>query len=181
MEENKEFALNIKTIENDVFFTTFGKNSRIELKNCLSIDKIGILIQKFNDSKVQTACVTTFVDSSKALVLAQDILSGRLAKIASSKPELETLYESQGGKKDKDGKIIYRSFRISHGKKWLFSNYSGPGKVTSTGGYAAAGEFTQKVSIGLDNESLKAIALKIQAEYQAYRTVQIIKELKKGK
>lgn len=176
-----KYNLTVEPMENDVFFTTFGKNTRIELKNALSIDKIGILIQKFNDQKKQIACVTTYLDSSKALTLANDILSGRLAKIAQThKEDLKPVFEAQGGKRDGD-KVIYRCFKISKGNKWILGNCSGPGKVTATGGYAAAGELTEKVTIGMDDESIKAMALKIKAEYQAYRTAKMIMSMQQTK
>lgn len=173
----EKYKFTVQPIENDVFFTTFGKNTRIEVKNALSIDKFGILIQKFNEQKKQVACVTTYLDSSKALTLANDILSGRLAKIAQAQNgDLKPVFEAQGGKRD-GNKVIYRCFKISRGNKWILGNCSGPGKVTATGGFAAAGELTEKVTIGMDDESIKAMALKIKAEYQAYRTAKMIVSL----
>ena len=60
----------------------------------------------------------------------------------------------------------------------MFRGTSGPGKVTDTGGFAPDGKFETQISVGMDADTLKAIAVMIQNEYQAYRTVQMIKTAK---
>lgn len=172
----------IKKIDRDVFFTTFGNNSRLELKNSMfGRGKLAILLQKFDDNNKQTAALTLYIDLPKALVMANDILSGKYASTAQKSGQSFTkVFEDMGGQpaeraKRADGKPLYRAFSIQKGEKWIFRGVSGPGKITKTGGFAPDGESEVVVSVGMDSETLKAVALMIQAEYQAYRTVQMSK------
>lgn len=172
----------IRKLDRDVFFTSFGKNTRIELKNSMfGRGKLAILLQKFDDNNKQIASLTLYIDLPKALVMANDILSGRYANIAQKSNEsISTVFKDMGGQpaekaKREDGKPLYRELSLQKGEKWIFRGVSGPGKVTNTGGFAPDGKSEINVSVGMDSETLKAVALMIQTEYQAYRTVQISK------
>ena len=176
---------NFVPLERDVFYTTFGSNSRLELKNSLfDRGKLSILLQKFDDNNKQTDVITLYIDLPKALVMAHDILIGKYAaEVKNSTQSITTVFKDMGGQpaeraKREDGKPLYREFSIQKGNKWMFRGTSGPGKVTETGGFAPDGKFETQISVGMDADTLKAISVMIQNEYQAYRTVQMIKTAK---
>jgi len=190
--EMKKYVPQIKEMDGTVFWTEFGNHSRIELKNSsFGIGKVNIGLQKFDDNNKQVAYVNAYLDFDKAMVLANDILAGKFARIAAEMHQKDgnnmvAIYKQPGGQSAEkagreDGKPLYREFSISHGKLWIISCQEGPGQVSKTGGFMPDGKYEKKVSVGLSNESLKAMALMIQAEYQAYRTAQfnnlLIKEL----
>ena len=167
--------IEIKDLENNVIFETFGNHSRLELKNALAIGKFVVALQKFDDNNKQTAFISTYLDADVALVMANDVLSGRFVKMASkSSGDIVEVFKAQGGSKKED-KIIYRDLTISKGRLWMFKAQECPGKVVEKGGYAPAGAATASVSVGVSNETIKAIALMIQAEWTAYRTAQLLK------
>lgn len=170
----EKYRLDIKTIDNDVIYTTFGKNTRLEIKNCLGIGKIGVLIQRLDSNNKQVACITFYLDKFKALVLANDILSSKVLAEAKLKSPLTPIFECQGGSKTDKG-VIFRSLTLAKGDKaWILKNNQGPGKVTSTGGITPE-KIETSVAIGLNNESLKMMALAIKEECLAYRVAQILK------
>lgn len=175
-------AINFKKIENDVIFETFGNHSRFELKNALAIGKFCIALQKFDENNKQTAFIKCYLDIPEALVFAQDVLSGRFNNMAvkgGAPDQIVKVFESQGGSK-KEGQIIYRTLNVSKGKLWMFKGSEGPGELNAkTGGYCAKkGEKpTNQVSVGVDDSSLKAIAIMIQDEYIAYRTALLNQEV----
>lgn len=177
---NYEYKVELTPMENDVFFTTFGKNTRLELKNAMfDKGKLAILLQKLDDNNKQLAVITTYMDLSKALVMVNDILSGKFAKMATDDSKIITVFKDMGGKPAEkagraDGKPLYREFNIQKGRLWMFRGIQGPGKVTETGGFAPDGQSEIQVSVGMDADTLKAIALMIQNEYQAFRTAKFI-------
>lgn len=181
----KKFVPQVKEIENSVFWMEFGNNSRIELKNSsFGIGKVAIGLQKFDDNNRQIAYVTTYLDFDKALVLANDILSGRFMRMAEQQNSdtMVTLYKQPGGQSAEkanreDGKPLYREFNISKGKLWILSAQEGPGQISKTGGFMPDGKYDVKVNVGLSSDSLKAFAIMIQQEYNAYRTAQYMKLL----
>lgn len=179
----KKFTPQIKEIENTVFWNEFGNHTRIELKNnAFAIGKLAIGLQKFDDNNKQVAYTTFYLDVDKALVLAEDILSGRFVRIAEKQntSEMVIVYKVPGGQSAEkanrpDGKPLYREFSISKGKLWIISNQEGPGKVTPTGGFMPDGKYEIKVNVGLSNDSLKAMATMIKNEVMAYRVAQYLK------
>ena len=167
--------IEIKKLEDNVIYETFGNHSRFELKNALAIGKFVIALQKFDDNNKQVAFISAYVGVDEALVMANDILSGSYFRKAQKKPdEITECFKSLGGSV-RDGEIIYRDLTLSKGKLWMFKAQECPGKKTETGGYAPAGKATTAVSVGIMDTAIKAIALMIQAEYQAYRTSQLLK------
>ena len=178
----KTYKPTISGVDSTTFWMEFGNQARIELKNnALAIGKVAIGLQKFNEQNKQIAYVMAYLDVDKALVLANDILSGRLATIAEKgSDELITVYKQPGGQSAEkaqrsDGKPLYREFSISKGNLWIISCQEGPGKVSSTGGFVPDGKYETKVNVGLSSESLKAMALMIQQECLAYRIAQYTK------
>lgn len=180
MSDEYKFNLNIKELEDDVIYETFGNHSRFELKNALSIGKFCLALQKFDDNNKQTAFIKCYLNAPEALVFANDVLSGRFAKMAQTGGAPDTavkVFDSQGGS-NKDGQIIYRTLNLSKGKFWMFRGSEGLGeKTANTGGYCAVkgSKPTNIVSVAVSDDSLKAIAILIQQEYQAYRVAQMLK------
>lgn len=169
-------TIDVKKIENNVIYETFGNHSRFELKNALAIGKFVIALQKFDDNNKQIAFISSYLDADEALVMANDIISGSYFKKAQKQPDQITeCFKSLGGS-NKDGEIIYRDITLSKGKLWMFKAQECPGKKTDTGGYAPAGKATTTVSVGVMDQAIKAIAIMIQSEYIAYRTAQILKQ-----
>ena len=174
--QNYEFHMNVTPMFEDVFYRTYGKNTRLELKNGMfDKGKLAILLQKLDNNNKQVDVLTLYIDLPKALVMANDILSGRFSKMATDKSKITTVFKDMGGKPAEranrpDGKPIYRELSIQKGNLWIIRGVQGPGKVTSTGGFAPDGHLEHQISIGMDSDTLKAIALTIQSEYQAFRT-----------
>ena len=179
-------SLNIEKINGDVFYSAFGKNSRIELKNkAFVLNKLAIGLQKFDNNFKQIAYLTFYLDLPAALNLCRQIIDGQLNEAAKTlaqkagKDQIVTVYKAPGGMSAKkanrpDGKPLYREFSISKGKKWMVKISVGPGKTTETGGIVPDGKTETAVSIGMDFKTLAEMALMIKAEYQAYRTAQYI-------
>lgn len=171
----------IEKIEKDVFFTTFGNNTRLELKNGMfGKGKLAILLQKLDDHNKQLASMILYIDLPKALVMANDIISGRFARLAKDPSQITSVFKDMGGQpperaKRRDGKALYRELEIQKGRLWIFKGVTGPGKVTDTGGFAPDGKAETMISVGMDNDTIKMIALMIQNEYVAYRTAQMLR------
>lgn len=164
--------IEIKELENNVIYETFGNHSRFELKNALAIGKFNICLQKFDDNNHQTAFVSAYIDLDQTLVMANDILSGRYFKMAQNSNDIVEVFKSQGGTM-RDDEIVYRDITLSKGRLWMFKAQECPGKRVEKGGYAPNGAPTTQVSIGLSDETIKAVALLIQYEYIAYRANQM--------
>lgn len=169
-------------LDRDVFYTAFGSDTRMELKNCLfSKGKLAILLQKFDPkTNKQLDVITVFIDLPKALVMANDILVGKYAAMAQkSGQSITVVFKDMGGQPAEranrpDRKPLYREFSIQKGNKWMFRATTGPGKVTETGGFAPDGKSEKQIVVGMDADTLKAVALMIQQEFQAYRTTQML-------
>ena len=182
MAAQKEYitAPSVERIKKDVFFSTFGNHTRMELKNSMfAKGKLAILLQKFDQNNKQTDVITLYIDLPKALVMANDILSGRYAKMAGNSDSICTVFEDLGGMppikaKRPDRKALFRKFSIQKGRLWIFKGESGPGKVTDTGGFAPDGEMEHSITVGVSDETLKEIAMMVQYEYIAYRTAQMV-------
>lgn len=179
--ENKTYIPNVAEIENNKFYETFGNGTRLELLNSsFDIGKLIFRFQKFDvNSKKEIARLVAYLDIDKALCLANDILSGRLVKLAQNgqKEGLRKVYAQPGGSV-KDGKIIYREISVSIGNKFIVSGLECAGKKTSTGGFVADVTNTTipkvNINVGMDAQTLKSLAIMIQNEYQAYRTAQFV-------
>lgn len=184
MTEIYTYNFEASPLQNDVFYTTFGKDTRLELKNGMfDKGKLAILLQKLDSNNKQLACITAYIDLPRALVMANDILSGKFAKMAPDPSKIAIVFKDFGGRPPEkanrpDHKALYREFTIQKGRLWMLRATTGPGKVTDTGGFAADGTPEQQVVVGMDGDTLKAIALTIQNEYQAFRTAKLIASLK---
>lgn len=180
----KNILPTINPIESDTFYETFGKGSRLELKNRgFNIDKLQLCFQKFDlNTNKQLAYISLYMDIYKALIMANDILSGRYATIAKKKQETKPgevveVYKNPGGQpahvaNRPDKKPLYREFAINKGKLWMLKATSGPGATTDNGGFVPDGKPDEVISIGLSDDDLKAIAIAIQKNHDAFLTAQ---------
>lgn len=183
------YNLNVNTVNKAKFYECFGKDVRLEVLNsAMGIGKIQINLQKFNkETHEELELLKAYIDVLDALLIANDILTGRYSKLAAAKPnEITCLFEAIGGTSaDKanraDGKALYRQLKISRGKKWMIQIVYAPGKETSTGGFVADGKAEKTLSIGMDDNDFKKFALAIQTEYQAYRNAQMIASMNQRK
>lgn len=191
-DKNMNIGVKINPMSENVFFSTFGNGTRFEVfSDGFNLGKLKMGFQKYNPAtNKQIDYIPMYMSVDKALVLANDILSGKLAAAAKlkqqSKPnEIVTVYKSQGGQpavkaKRADGKPLYREFSISKGKLWLLKATSGPGATTETGGYIPDGKPDSTVSVGLSDDALKAFALMFQENYRAYLSAQYVATLLQG-
>lgn len=183
MNENDKYIPKVEPLETDKFFETFGKGTRLELlSSAFGIGKLTVRLQKFNEAtNKEEARITGYLNADVALTFANDILTGRMAQLAKAKSangDAVKVFEQPGGS-SKDGKTIYREISLSVGHKYIFACEQCAGKKTNTGGYVRDTSNTdiprQIIRVGMDAQTLKAMALMIKSEYQAYRTAQYIR------
>ena len=172
----------IKTIENDLIFETFGMGSRLNLLNNLGIGRIGVFIQNF-DAKTnkETNRCTAFIKIPEALLLANDILSGKYASLTKNvtEGESEPVFINYGGTDSEkagraDHKPVCRCLTLTRRNgKWSLRIAEGAGKKTATNGFIFDGKAEKIVYIGMNDDTLKQMALMIQNECLAYRVAQL--------
>lgn len=157
--------------------TMLNKGVRMSMRvSALPIDKLQLEITS-SDWTVypvnDTEMLTVFMDISRAGVMAMDILSGRIAKLAAQLKKSgknEPAYISLGGS-NKDGKITSRQFKILAGNtpdtdgKWIIQVESGPGHLSDTGLFVP--DYNENTAdkvhkLCLDSDELKRFALCIQ-------------------
>lgn len=158
-----------------------GKNCFCEiLCNALSIDKAVINFISYDASKPkgsrETGSISIFMDILDAGVLAKNIFSGRLAKLAADskskaakegKKYPEPVYFLMGGtpaKNTPDHKAICRQLRIVPGnaKPWVLEASMGLGKESKEGLISMDGVPTSVIRIPLDDEGLKRFAVAME-------------------
>lgn len=193
MAENKILSKQILKIS--------GKNKFFEVMiNSFNIDKVQInffdLDLNQEKGKKQKSEINIYIDFSEMLVLCNDILSGRIAKLADNilKQVKETnnenllykaLFEAQGGvtaenlakrgKSRQDGKPLSRVFKIlpsTKGNGVAFQAECGAGdsSKSATGGIVPAygTKPEARVTIPLSYQQLKGFALIIQKHIDSY-------------
>lgn len=183
----------VAPVKTEVFFSTFGNHTRLEVKNSgLPIGKFTFLFQKLDQQNKQSAIIVHYVPIEEALLLANDILSGGYAKKAmdlkngsNNIVDVDEFFGSsktnEKGEPRADGKPYFRCMKLSLGNKWMLKCSSGPGQKTQTGGVVADGKPEIQINVGMDNRTLKKMAIMIKEEYAAYRTAQYIDHVKKEK
>lgn len=144
-------------------FSVQNPHERMELYgSALSIDqlKMSFLMDK--------GTVDAYLSVSKATVLARDIISGRIPKLAQK--STEPVYTSYGGGKH-GGNILSRMFRISpHGEDYQFEVLIGPGKLSEADGLILPAYETpdKSATVILTREQLMEFAFIINALSQAW-------------
>jgi len=177
-----------------------GKNVFVEvLNNAFQIGKVQMnFIEYDGTTKKQTKKLDLFMDIGKALVLSQDILSGKLAKtIEIAKREgtfdgkavndYTCYFIDMGGQNEErvkrnlaklgknhswltEGMALSKQFKIQAGKRvpWIFRAEYGVGETNSTGLIVPKGMAKESINIPLTDENIKEFAIIIQMHIQAY-------------
>lgn len=177
-----------------------GKNCFVEAMNyAFSIGKVQMNFIEYDLSKTQgdryKQEVSIYIDTDKFLVLANDILSGKIAKLADIEKAkgnqyCNAIYTDMGGVSAKnlekrgqsrpDGKSLSRQFKIIPGNKvpFMLVGECGIGEESETGlivpRYGSKPE--QRVQIPVQPDDLKRLALIVQAHYQAFLNAQYVVE-----
>jgi len=175
------------------FYEIQGKSSFCKFKaNAFEIDKLLVDFVAWNATTGKAMkTVSYYIDIDKALILANDILTGRIdalltkskedfANSSGSSKRIKPVWEQLGGNNEEvakakgirtDGKAQSRSVSITAGEKayCTLSAQSGPGNTNERGlivpEYANSETF---IVVGANAELLKGMALKIQSEWAAF-------------
>jgi len=165
-----------------------GKNVFVEvLNNTFHLGKGKVMLNfiKYNEKGV-TDKIDIYIDIQKAVVLCQDILSGKLArnvrdaqatKMFENKPvsPYTSYFTSLGGQNEAragraDGMALSKQFKIQAGTRvpWVLRAETGPGKSSDTGLIVPSGKAEQYINVALQDEDLKALALLLDKHINAY-------------
>ncbi len=170
---------------------------RIDGKDCFlevlcgfaSIDKVGVQFVSYDKNKPkgsrETDNITIYLDMFEAMVLAGDILSGKLAALSQMKRKEaadagkkypDMVYQKLGGTSAKNSEThvaISRQFQIFPGnqKPWVMTALSGPGKETETGLIAPDGYPTSTIRIPMDDQKIKEFAYALQTVVNVWANV----------
>ncbi|WP_442637637.1 hypothetical protein [Rossellomorea marisflavi] len=166
-----------------------GKDTFVEVMNdSFEIGKILLNFAKYNEKaepgKRITDNIRIYMDLEEALVLAHDIVSGKLPQLAKIEKDKGSkypreVYKKQGGTSAKslkgtprerpDGMAESRVLKIGPGGKvdFMLTAEKGKGEENATGLIVQKGtETTVRVPVSADD--LKKLALVIQSNIQAY-------------
>lgn len=159
-----------------------GNNKFLEVMgNAFGIDKVQINFREYDKTKSKgnrvVAQVDCYVNIADALVLCQEIISGKMKALVETK---NPAWKSQGGikaekAKREDGMALARVIKLSKSNKGFFlTGECGAGEEDEKGlivpKYGANPE--QKVSIALDDNQIKQLALTLQMHIGAYFSAQ---------
>lgn len=178
-------------IDNE-FFELNSKDTFVKLKaNAFGINKVQFSFVKFDvNTKKLTSSMDAYLDMEDALLFANDILSGKIAKLAEIEKTKGAKYpgkvweSSMGGVHEQkaaqrgriDGKAISRMFTLSPGmsQPFIFTAEQRPGTTNDRGlivpEYSAKPEV--QIRVPATAESIKKMALAIQSHITAYRAAQ---------
>lgn len=154
--------------------------------NTLNIDKVLFSFVQFDQrTKKLVASIDIYVSVSDALVLAEDILSGRIAKLAERERQKGEKYpkavwcsplggvNEQKAKERKlrsDGKAISRHFTLAPGSKqpFVLTAVQCAGQSEPNGIIKPIGNPETTVRVALTPEALKALAVTMKTHITAY-------------
>ncbi|WPS85381.1 hypothetical protein SMD22_01765 (plasmid) [Brevibacillus halotolerans] len=181
-----------------------GKNVFLEIMNSsFGIGKVLINFQEYDATQEKGSRIkqdiSIFFNTDKFLVLANDLLSGRLTALA-KKAEADRqsgnykyckeIYMDQGGtsserlmekgKSRPDGKSEARLMKITPGDKvpWIISAELGPGEKSDTG--LIMPKFVnnrpeKQIRVPVSDEDFKRLVLIVKAHYDAFLSAQYAK------
>lgn len=182
-----------KKFLNKEFFELNGADTFVKLKaNSFGIGKVQFAFVKFdkNTNKLLSS-MDVYLDMEDALVLANDILSGRIAALAEAEKAKGAQYPGAiwnsglGGVSEEkaknrglrnDGKAISRMFTLAPGSRqpFVFTAEQRPGKTDSKG--LIVPEYSSKPEVQIrvpgSADELKKMAVAIQSNIIAYRAGQ---------
>lgn len=172
-----------------------GRDTFFEvMANAFSIDKVQINFRKYDATKTAgskfTQSVDIFVNVEEALVLSQDILSGKInalgeAEKAKGAKYPQPVWQSMGGigadkAKERglraDGMALSRVLKLAPGsaKPFVFTAESGKGEQNEKGlivpRYGTSPE--NRIMVALTGDQLKQFALLINCHLNAYYSAQ---------
>lgn len=178
---------------NNEFFELNGADTFVKLKaNSFGIGKVLFAFVKFDktNSKLLSS-MDVYMDMEESLLLAQDILSGKIAKLSEIEKAKGAAYPGaiwkspMGGVTEEkaknrglrtDGKAISRMFTLSPGARqpFVFTAEQRPGKTDPKGLIVPEynGKPEVQIRVASSNEDLKKMALAIQSNIIAYRAAQ---------
>ena len=173
-----------------------GKNVFLELMNSMfDKDRLVMNFIEYDEAQAsgnrQKNNLPFFIEFSDALILCNDILSGKLSKKGQDAQKnakekgykyAPFIYQSLGGtsaerlakmgKSRPDGKALSRQFKITPGEKfpWILSCEHGPGKEDESGLISPDGKAEGFVRIPLTDDDFKKFAILIQTHINNYIT-----------
>lgn len=175
-----------------------GKNTFCEvMSSAFPIGKVQINFIEYNAEAEKNSRITRniklYMDIPKALVLTQDILTGKMSALAKQALDAKDkggykyckeIFSDLGGVNAKkleerktprnDGKCLSRQFKVTPGEKiaWILSGEQGAGEENETGLIVPVGRPEETVRVALTDEDFKKFALMIQFHLQAFMTTQ---------
>lgn len=179
-----------KKFRKNQIFRADGKGVFMEVLNsAFRINKVQINFVKYDtNTNKQLIRIDTFLDIDDALLLVNDILSGRMAKLKTEAVNLQKeknykfakeIYLKQGGihaatllkrnQKRDDGKALAREFKITPGslQPWILSAEQGPGKEMEQG-LIKLEKAEERIMVPLTDDGLKKFALVLRTHIEAY-------------
>lgn len=172
-----------------------GKDTFVEvLNNGFEIGKVMINFAKYDENKPQgermTDNVTIYMDMDKALLLAKDILSGKIAALAEKekaggKKYPGAIFTEMGGtsaaalankgKSRPDGGSESRQFKIQPGSKvpFMLVGERGRGEENATG-LIVPKSSEVKVMVPFSVDDLKIFAIVVESHINAYRVARYV-------
>lgn len=178
---------------NNEFFELNGKNTFLKLKaNSFGIGKVQFAFVQFDENTGKlTSSMDAYLDMEDALVLATDILSGRIAALADVERKKGAQYpgaiwtSTLGGVNEEkaknrglrtDGKAISRVFTLAPGSRqpFVFTAEQRPGNSDAKGLIVPekTGRPEVQIRVASSVEDLKKMAVAIQSNINAYRAAQ---------
>lgn len=170
--------------ENHQIHRIDGKSKFVEsLDRCFEIGKVTFNFVEYDDKKAVgdriISRIPIYMDFPEFRRFAQDMLSGRFAKMAEQKvnpidqflkgTSIERL-KAQNRERT-DGKAESRKFTLSPSAKgFFFTAEMGPGESTDTGLIKPLGKPEKKVSIPMNGNQAKELILSTLAALDAYET-----------
>jgi hypothetical protein len=176
------------------FLEVNGKDTFMKIKaNAFGIGKVQFAFVKFDkETNKMIENMDVYMSIPYALLLAQDILSGRIATLAQAEKAKGAKYPGSvyvsplGGvteekAKEKfgrtDGKAISRTFSISPGsaQPFIFTAEMRPGHTNEMGAIIPEkGKAEMTIRVPCDGDMLKKVALTLKTYIQGYVTSQFV-------
>ncbi|WCK56949.1 hypothetical protein PP175_27550 (plasmid) [Aneurinibacillus sp. Ricciae_BoGa-3] len=179
-----------------------GKNVFMEvMNNAFNIGKVQINFMEYNTNAEVNSRITKnlpiYIDIHKFMVLANDILSGKMSKLAQEAIQAKEkgnyrfakeIYTDLGGisaenlkNRDKarpDGKSLSRQFKITPGDKapWILSAEYGAGEENETGLIVPKGRPEESLRVPLQDDDFKKFAIVVMSHIHSFHASQYAKE-----
>lgn len=176
-----------------VFYEINGKNTFCKVKsNAFNIEKVQFAFVEFNTTtKKSNYSIDLYLSFDKALLFSNDILSGRIPKLAKSEKAKGDKYPKSvwqsplGGTSEaeakrrnlrSDGKAISRFFTLSPGSSqpYILTAVQQAGETLGNGLIKPIGQAEKAIRVPLDIDTLKSLALLIRTHINSYISAQYL-------